>query len=195
MERIGNAVGRSDPGPQPDEDGEQPEGEPGDDLERVFWHVGAELGADRRSLVLNPTFGPVVSTVYGWFGSTITPRWDLDAYTVRQLGVESEGSDASRLRVRLSVQNDSDRVQPLPLVRLTLTDRFDKPVATRDLQPREYLPPKIADRRLLEPNQRIDGELHVIDPGRAAVGFEIDACLRSENGQIGCANQLRRTTD
>jgi hypothetical protein len=93
------------------------------------------------------------------------------------------------------VQNDSDRVQPLPLVRLTLTDRFDKPVATRDLQPREYLPPKIADRRLLEPNQRIDGELHVIDPGRAAVGFEIDACLRSENGQIGCANQLRRTAD
>lgn len=153
------------------------------------------LHYNRRSLVLNPTFGPVVSTVYGWFGSTITPRWDLDAYTVRQLGVESEGSDASRLRVRLSVQNDSDRVQPLPLVRLTLTDRFDKPVATRDLQPREYLPPKIADRRLLEPNQRIDGELHVIDPGRAAVGFEIDACLRSENGQIGCANQLRRTAD
>lgn len=153
------------------------------------------LHHNRRSLVLNTTLGPLVSTVYGWFGATITPRWDLTAYEVRQNGVEAQGADGSRLRVRLSVQNDSDRVQPLPLVRLTLTDRFDKPVATRDLEPREYLPPKIADRRLLEPNQRIDGELHVIDPGRAAVGFEIDACLRSESGQIGCANQVRRRPD
>ena len=149
------------------------------------------LHHQRKDLVLNASFGPLVSTVYGWFGSTISPRWDLAAYTVRQLGVEAEGGDGSHLRVRLSVQNDSDRVQPMPLVRLTLTDRYDNPVATRDLEPKEYLPAKIADRRLLEPNQRIDGELHVIDPGRAAVGFEIDACLRSEAGQIGCANDLR----
>ena len=40
--------------------------------------------------------------------------------------------------------------------------------------------------------QRIDAELHVIDPGKAAVGFEIDACLRSESGAIGCANDVRR---
>jgi len=150
------------------------------------------LHHQRKELVLNASFGPWVSTVYGWFGATVLPRWDLAAYTVKQLGVEAEGSDASHLRVRLSVQNDSDRVQPMPLVRLTLTDRYDNPVATRDLEPKEYLPAKIADRRLLEPNQRIDGELHVIDPGRAAVGFEIDACLRSESGQIGCGNDLRR---
>jgi hypothetical protein len=128
--------------------------------------------------VLNPSFGPWVSTLYGWFGATILPRWDLAAYTVRQLGVEAEGSDASHLRVRLSVQNDSDRVQPMPLVRLTLTDRYDNPVATRDLEPREYLPAKIADRRLLEPNQRIDGELHVIDPAPRSVSRSTPACAR-----------------
>jgi len=37
-----------------------------------------------------------------------------------------------------------------------------------------------------------DAELHVIDPGRAAIGFEIDACLRSESGHVGCANEARR---
>jgi predicted Zn finger-like uncharacterized protein len=158
----------------------------------VFVLILQVLHHNRRDLVLNTSFGTLVSTIYGWFGTTITPRWDLTSYTVRQLGVEAQGSDGSHLRVRLSVQNDSDRVQPLPLVRLTLTDRFDKPVATRDLEPKEYLPAKIADRRLLEPNQRIDGELHVIDPGRAAVGFEIDACLRAESGQIGCANDVRQ---
>ena len=146
----------------------------------------------RQTLVLSPTFGPAISKVYGWLGTTPTPRWDLSAYSVKQLGAEAEGSEGTKLRVRLSVQNDSDRVQPLPLVRLTLKDRYDNAVATRDLTPEEYLPKRAAGQRLLEPDQRIDAELHVIDPGRAAVGFEIDACLRAENGSVGCANEARR---
>lgn len=150
------------------------------------------LNHNRQSLVLSPAFGPVASTVYGWFGVSVTPRWDLNAYTVKQLGAEAEGGEGTRLRVRLSVQNDSDRVQPLPLLRLTLQDRYGNAVATRDLEPREYLPPRAAGQRLLEPDQRIDAELHVIDPGRAAIGFEIDACLRGDSGNIGCANDARR---
>jgi len=146
------------------------------------------LHHNRHSLVLSPSLGRAVSTVYGWFGVTLTPRWDLTAYSVMQRGVEPDGS---RLRVRLSVQNDSDRVQPLPLVRLTLKDRYGNAVATRDLAPVEYLPPRASGQRLLEPDQRIDAELHVMDPGQAAVGFEIDACLRAENGTVGCANDAR----
>ena len=150
------------------------------------------LNLNRQALVLSPTFGPLASTVYGWFGVTVSPRWDLNAYSVKQLGAEAEGGEGTRLRVRLSVQNDSDRVQPLPLLRLTLQDRYGKAVATRDLEPREYLPPRATGQRLLEPDQRIDAELHVIDPGKAAIGFEIDACLRGESGNIGCANDARR---
>jgi hypothetical protein len=130
--------------------------------------------------------------VYGWFGVVLVPRWNLMAYSVKQLGADAEGSDGTRLRVRLSVHNESARVQPLPLVRLTLRDRYGNAVATRDLEPRDYLPQRVADQRLLEPDQRIDAELHVIDPGKAAIGFEIDACLRGEGGDIGCANDARR---
>jgi hypothetical protein len=147
---------------------------------------------NRQGLVLNNTFGPMISTVYGWFGATPAPRWDLAAYTVKQLGAEAEGDEGTRLRVRLSVQNDSERVQPLPLLRLTLQDRYGNAVATRDLEPREYLPPRAVGQRLLEPDQRIDAELHVIDPGKAAIGFEIDACLRGSSGNIGCAHDARR---
>lgn len=153
--------------------------------------IGQIIHHHRQALVLSPTFGRTVSTVYGWFGATLVPRWDLNAYTVKQLGAEAEGGEGTRLRVRLSVQNSSERVQPLPLVRLTLKDRYDNAVATRDLEPAEYLPARVANQRLLEPDQRIDAELHVIDPGRAAIGFEIDACLRAENGAIGCKSDLR----
>jgi len=150
------------------------------------------LHYNRQSLALSPAFGPTASKVYGWFGVVLVPRWDLMAYSVKQLGADAEGSDGTRLRVRLSVHNESSRVQPLPLVRLTLRDRYGNAVATRDLEPRDYLPQRVADQRLLEPDQRIDAELHVIDPGKAAIGFEIDACLRGEGGDIGCANEARR---
>jgi hypothetical protein len=150
------------------------------------------LHQSRQSLIVSPTLGPLTLAVYRWFGSVPTPRWDLTAYTVKQLGADAEGGEGTRLRVRLSVQNDSDRVQPLPLLRLTLQDRYGNAVATRDLEPREYLPPSAAGQRLIEPDQRIDAELHVIDPGKAAIGFELDACLRTESGKVGCANDARR---
>jgi predicted Zn finger-like uncharacterized protein len=150
------------------------------------------LHHNRQELVLSPAFGPLTSATYGLFGVTLTPRWDLGAYSVKQLGADAEGGEGTRLRVRLSVQNDSERVQPLPLLRLTLQDRYGNAVATRDLEPREYLPPRATGQRLLEPDQRIDAELHVIDPGKAAIGFEIDACLRGEDGNIGCAHDARR---
>jgi predicted Zn finger-like uncharacterized protein len=152
------------------------------------------LHFNRHSLVLNNSVGPAVSTVYGWFGVTLIPRWDLTAYSVKQLGAEAEGGESTRLRVRLSLQNVSQRVQPLPLLRLTLQDRFGNAVATRDLTPPEYLPSAAADLRLLEPDQRIDAELHVVDPGRSAFNFEVDACLRGEGGAIGCSNDIRRRT-
>jgi predicted Zn finger-like uncharacterized protein len=154
--------------------------------------LGQIVHFNRESLVLSQAVGPAISQVYGWFGVTLVPRWDLAAYNVKQLGAEAEGGEGTQLRVRLSLQNESSRVQPLPLLRLTLQDRFGNPVATRDLEPVEYLPARVSDQRLLEPDQRIDAELHVIDPGRAAIGFEIDACLRSESGTIGCAHDARR---
>jgi predicted Zn finger-like uncharacterized protein len=146
---------------------------------------------NRQSLAINPTFGPIASTIYGWFGATLSPRWDLTAYSVRQLGADSEDAEGTRLRVRVSLHNESARVQPFPLLRLTLSDRFGNPVATRDLEPADYLPKRIADQRLLEPDQRVDAEVHVLDPGKTAMGFVVDACLRASNGNIGCTADAR----
>ena len=136
-----------------------------------------------KSLVLNPSFGPLVSTVYGWFGATIIaalgPGRVHGETTRRGSGRQRRHASASKAVGAERQRSRAADAAGAPHAH----DRYDNPVATRDLEPKEYLPAKIADRRLLEPDQRIDAELHVIDPGRAAVGFEIDACLRSESGR------------
>jgi hypothetical protein len=73
-------------------------------------------------------------------GVPIDPHWDLSAYDIRQQGAASDPGDARLIRVRLSIANRAARAQPVPLLRLTLLDRYGKPIAARDLTPLEYWP-------------------------------------------------------
>jgi predicted Zn finger-like uncharacterized protein len=149
----------------------------------------------RDALASNRVVGGAVTKVYGAFGVPLDPRWNVAAYEVRQLGAETERGDASRLIIRTSVRNAGARAQPVPLLRLTLQDRYGNPVATRDLEPAEYLPAGVAPAALLSADQRVDAEVRVIDPGRSAIGFEVDACLRNTKGNVVCGNDARRRTD
>ena len=53
---------------------------------------------------------------------------------------------------------------------------------------------KDADRILLEvpdalePRERADVVVEIVDPGKTAEGFEIDVCARMADGRIACAN-------
>ncbi|HPF25621.1 MAG TPA: zinc-ribbon and DUF3426 domain-containing protein [Steroidobacteraceae bacterium] len=135
--------------------------------------------------------GPIIA-LYGAFGAKLEPRWNVTAYEVRQLGAETLPGDASRLLVRASIRNTAARAMPLPRLRLTLQDRYGNPVSTRDLEPSEYLPAPLKDTSEIAADQRIDTDIRVVDPGRAAMGFEIDACLPNRNDTVRCANDERR---
>ncbi len=88
-----------------------------------------EPGAQRR---VRPRSS---ATVYGWFGATLVPRWDLTAYSVKQLGAEAEGGE--RLATsRTAFGAERAARAAAAVLRLTLQDRFGKAVATRDLEPR-----------------------------------------------------------
>jgi hypothetical protein len=81
----------------------------------------------------------------------------------------------------------------MPLLRLTLQDRYGKRIASRDLKPVEYLGAHAGARAFLAAGQRVDAEVAVVDPGSNAVGFEVDACLPNGNGGVACANDARTT--
>jgi predicted Zn finger-like uncharacterized protein len=130
-----------------------------------------------------PLRGPLHS-LYGALGVKVQPPVNLSAYQLRQWGVTGDPNAAGTLRVRASILNTSAQLQPYPLLRVTLANRFGTHVGARDFEPAEYLGRPTA--RLMTPGERADATLDIQDPGKDAEGFEIDVCLRAGQS-ISCA--------
>jgi predicted Zn finger-like uncharacterized protein len=141
----------------------------------------------RDALASSPPLSAPMGRLYASFGVPLDPHWNLSAYDVRQQGAASDPADSHVIRVRVSVANHAPRAQPVPLLRLTLLDRYGKPIAARDLTPAEYWPQGHAPRTFLARDERIDSEIAVRDPGADSASFELDVCLKSARGVVRCA--------
>jgi hypothetical protein len=126
-----------------------------------------------------------LQSVYGALGVKVQPPANLSAYQLRQWGVTGDPNAAGTLRVRASILNTSAQLQPYPLLRVTLANRFGTHVGARDFEPAEYIGRPTA--RLMTPGERADATLDIQDPGKDAEGFEIDVCLRGPDQIISCA--------
>jgi predicted Zn finger-like uncharacterized protein len=150
-------------------------------LAQVIDHYRNELAATAR-------FNRPLTALYAALGLPLAPRWDVHAYDVRQLGASVDPAGAGLITVRASIRNAAQQPQPLPLLRVTLQDRFGNRIASSDVAPRFYLPHAVPASSFLSGGQRIDAEMGFVDPGANAVGFEIDACLPARGGGVACAN-------
>ena len=142
----------------------------------------------RDALAANASLRGPLSAVYSALGVKLATRWNIHAYDVRQLGASVSGAAAGEIVVRASVKNSASRAQPLPLLRVTLQDRFGNRIAARDVPPGHYLPSSVAPSSLLAAGSRVDATMVFVDPGPQAVGFEIDACLQQRSGEVACAH-------
>jgi predicted Zn finger-like uncharacterized protein len=162
------------------------------------WHIGVALAAMvlavqivnhyRDELAATARFNRPLTALYSSLGVQLAPHWDLRAYDVRQLGASVDPAAGGLITVRASIKNAASQAQPLPLLRVTLQDRFGNRIAARDVAPRFYLPHAMPAASFLSGGQRIDAEMAFVDPGANAVGFEIDACLPASGGGVACAN-------
>lgn len=141
----------------------------------------------RNELALSPALNGPLTALYAGFGHPLAPRWNPAALDVRQLGAIAPSGTTGELLVRASIRNEASRAQPMPLLRLTLQDRYGKRIASRDLKPAEYLGARAGASAFLSAGQRVDAEVAVVDPGNNAVGFEVDACLPNGTGGVACA--------
>ena len=157
--------------------------------------VAQVVHQQREALVAWPRLAGPLSAFYASIGRPIALRGDLSAYDVRQLGAVAAPDAAGTLLVRASLRNLSPRPQPMPLLRVTLQDRYGNRIASRDLTAAEYeqRPQGSAPRALLAAGARLETSVQLVDPGGNAVGFELDACL-SERGTTRCANDVTTAT-
>lgn len=144
----------------------------------------------REDLARHPALGPWLLGTYAALGVDTPAPVDLAAFELRQLGAASEPSRAGRIKVRASIVNRAPFAQPYPILRLTLQDRFGSTIGARDLEPGQYLPGGAASASgLLGASQRADAEVVFVDPGRDAVGFELDVCVAGTAG-LRCSADL-----
>lgn len=144
---------------------------------------------NRHELATKPSLNRPLTRFYEAIGVPLVPRWNLASYDVRQLGAVSDPGGNGNLTVRASLKNAADQPLPMPLLRITVQDRYGNRIATRDVPPKGYAPGAVPERPQLGAGQRIDAEVTFKDPGRDAVGFEIDACLPTPEGRVACANE------
>jgi predicted Zn finger-like uncharacterized protein len=141
---------------------------------------------NREWLAAHTPLGGTLRALYSTMGAPVSPPSNLAAYQLRQWGVTGEPSAEGTLRVRASILNIAAQLEPYPLLRVTLANRFGGSIGTRDFEPFEYLGKPIA--KLLAPGERVDATMDILDPGKSAEGFEIDVCLRGGDKKISCAN-------
>ena len=162
---------------------------------RVLWAVAALLLAlllaaqvahrYRETLASLPTIGPWLRVVYAQLDLPIPIPASLSGYQLRQWGASGDAGAGGALRVRASILNTTGQMQPFPILRVTLTDRFGAHVGSRDFEPTDYVGRPV--QRLLSPGERADATVDIPDPGKAAESFELDICLRDADGRIRCA--------
>jgi predicted Zn finger-like uncharacterized protein len=141
----------------------------------------------RDALASSPFWSAPVDRLYAGFGVPLDPHWNLAAYDVRQQGAAADPSDSHIIHVRLSLANHAQQSQPVPLLRLTLLDRYGKAIAARDLTPAEYWPAGHVARTVLAHDERIDSEIALRDPAADSASFELDVCLKNNRGVVRCA--------
>jgi predicted Zn finger-like uncharacterized protein len=134
-----------------------------------------------------PWRGPLHG-LYTALGVAVTAPANLSAYQLRQWGVTGDSSASGTLRVRASILNTAAHLQPYPLLRVTLANRFGAKIGARDFDPAEYLGRPLV--RMLAPGERADATLDIVDPGKDAEGFEIDVCIRGIDQKITCAGDV-----
>ena len=141
---------------------------------------------NREWLATHAPLGGSLRALYSEMGAPVAPPANLSAYQLRQWGVTGDPAGAGTLRVRASILNTAAQLEPYPLLRVTLANRFGGSIGTRDFEPSEYLGKPTA--KLLAPGERADATLDILDPGKNAEGFEIDVCLRAPDRRVACAN-------
>jgi hypothetical protein len=109
----------------------------------------------------------------GVIGCELPELLDRSQIQTSNLLVRSHPELADALQVDVILQNNAPFEQTFPVLELTFTNLRSEPVATRRLNPEDYLGGELAGRDKMPVRQPIHIALEIADPGSEAVSYHI----------------------
>ncbi|MGA7965114.1 MAG: DUF3426 domain-containing protein [Gammaproteobacteria bacterium] len=113
------------------------------------------------------------TSLAGLLGVTGGQAIALDRYTIADATLDGAPREPGVLVLSGKLLNRADRTQPLPLLRVTLTDRYGDVIGARMLTPRLY---GAGTNAALKAHRRFMFHVKLADPGSSAVGFSLVLC-------------------
>jgi hypothetical protein len=145
------------------------------------------LHHQRDQLATHPTLTEPLRRTYAALGLPLWPAWDLRSYELRTSEAVADRTSAGALDILARIAVVGEARVGLPLVRVTLRDRFGEALGSRVFEPAQYLarnaPPL---REPVAPGTLIPVEISLKDPGREAQGFDVDVCVMTRRDGIAC---------
>ena len=148
--------------------------------------LGQLLHYNRDDLATHPNYGETIRNIYAGLGTPLYPEWRLDAFEVRGTEAVAGRSAAAALDILATIEVVSREPVGLPLIRISLHDRWSNPVASRIFYPFEYLSANSEIPETLSSGTILPIEVSVIDPGTEAQNYVVDICLPNRSRGLLC---------
>lgn len=137
----------------------------------------------RDAILRHDVAGPWLATAYELFNVDLTSPPELSALKISRTEVSSHPDRPRALHLTAVLENRGENAQPWPHLRVDLQDRWGETVGARFFTANEYLRnPALADQSLSARTQH-PVSLAIMDPGSAAVGFQVEPCFPVVNAE------------
>ncbi len=144
------------------------------------------LHQSREALATYPLFNDIIGPVYRAIGKPLSPAWDITGWRIEATKGSIEEND-EKLVVYSRIGNTSEKPLPYPIINISLTDRFEETLGSRQLDPAEYLPDNLDPSKRVRPGENFNAGISIQSPSADASGYELDVCYRVSAGQLRCA--------
>ncbi|MCZ6559533.1 MAG: DUF3426 domain-containing protein, partial [Gammaproteobacteria bacterium] len=132
------------------------------------------------------TFNQTIGPLYRLMGRPVTPAWDIKGWQFETTNGSTDES-GQQLTIKSRISNRSTQALPFPLVHVSLVDRWEEIVASRVLEPKEYLVGNPDPGRPVTAGDNFTAVITIATPAEEVTGFKLNVCYRLDSARLSCA--------
>jgi hypothetical protein len=136
--------------------------------------VGQYGYVERYRLAAVPQLRPVLESGCRLLGCDLPLRHDVGRVAILEREVRDHPQVDDALLIHVTFANQAEFVQPYPVFAVSFSDVSGTAVAARRFRPDEYLSDTRNTAGGMQPGERAQLMLEVVDPGERAVSFQFD---------------------